>query len=114
MVDEYGEIQGLVTLEDILEEIVGEFTTDKGDVSRDISPQDDGSVVVDGTITLRELNRDLKWALPTDGPKTLSGLIIEHLEFIPPAGTCIKIKSYFMEVLQVQNNRIKAVRMWKP
>lgn len=113
VIDEYGEIQGLVTLEDILEEIVGQFTTDKADVSPDISPQDDGCIVVDGTITIRELNRQLDWKLPTDGPKTLNGLITEHLEFIPPAGTCLKIHNYFIEVIQVQNNRIKTAKMWQ-
>lgn len=111
VVDEYGDILGLVTLEDILEEVIGEFTTDIGDISRDISPQEDGSMVVDASITIRELNRALKWNFPTNGPKTLSGVIIEHLEFIPPSGTCVKIAGHPIEVMQVHNNRIKSVRV---
>lgn len=111
VVDEYGDIQGLVTLEDILEEIVGEFTTDMAASSADVIPQDDGSVMVDGGISLRELNRSMRWHFPTSGPKTLSGLIIEYLEAIPPANTCLQIDNYQMEITQVKSNMVKSVRI---
>lgn len=113
VVDEYGDVQGLVTLEDILEEVVGEFTTDMASVSKDIMQQTDGSVVVDGSTTIRELNRAMKWKLPSKGPKTLNGIIVEYLEFIPPAGTCLKINNYVIEILQVKDNAIKTVRIQK-
>jgi Mg2+/Co2+ transporter CorB len=114
VVDEYGDIQGLVTIEDILEEIVGEFTTDfAATTSKDIYPQEDGSFVVDGTVTIRDLNRTLKLNLPTDGPKTLSGLIIEYLETIPQPGTGLKLGNHPMEVLQIKDNLIKSVKLWR-
>ena len=113
VVDEYGDLQGLVTMEDILEEVVGEFTTDIADLSKDITPQDDGSVIVDASITLRNLNRLLNWQLPSIGPRTLSGLIIEYLGYIPPAECCLKIENYQIEVLKVSDNTIKSVNMIK-
>ncbi len=114
VVDEYGDIQGLVTIEDILEEIVGEFTTDfAATTSRDIHPQEDGSYMIDGTVTIRDLNRTLKMDLPTDGPKTLSGLIIEYLETIPQPGTGLKLGNCPIEILQIKGNLIKSVRLWK-
>jgi Mg2+/Co2+ transporter CorB len=113
VVDEYGDLQGLVTMEDILEEIVGEFTTDIADLSKDIIAQDDGSVIVDASITLRNLNRLLSWHLPLLGPRTLSGLIIEYLGCIPPADCCLKIENYQIDVLKVGDNTIKSVRMLK-
>ncbi len=114
VVDEYGEIQGLITLEDILEEIVGEFTTDADDASPDVHKQDDGSYVVDGTITIRELNRSLKLDLPTDGPKTLSGAIIEYMEMIPEPHTSLKLHDIAMEIMQVKDNLIKSVKFKSP
>lgn len=111
VVDEYGEVLGLITLEDILEEIVGEFTTDLAASSQDIHPQDDGSYVIDGTVHLRELNRALHWQLPTDGPKTLNGLITEHLQEIPETNTSLRVGDYLIEVLQVKDNLVKTVRM---
>ncbi|KTD04538.1 HlyC/CorC family transporter [Fluoribacter gormanii] len=113
VVDEYGDIQGLVTMEDILEEIVGEFTTDVAALSRDITPQSDGSVIVDASLTLRHLNRLMGWQLPMIGPKTLSGLIVEHLGYIPPAESCLTIENYRMEILRVSDNTIKSVKMFK-
>jgi Mg2+/Co2+ transporter CorB len=92
-VDEYGEIQGLVTLEDILEEIVGEFTSDPTAHIEDIIPQQDGTWIVDGSINIRALNSTLGMSLPTDGPKTLNGLILEHLQDIPETGVSMKIAS---------------------
>ncbi len=113
VVDEYGDLQGLVTMEDILEEVVGEFTTDIATLSKDVTPQDDGSVIVDASITLRNLNRLLNWQLPSIGPRTLSGLIIEYLGYIPPADCCLMIENYQIEVLKVSDNMIKSVCMSK-
>lgn len=112
VVNEYGDIQGLVTLEDILEEIVGEFTTDAAAMSKDIYPQADNSLIVDASINIRELNRVMKWHLPENGPKTLSGLIIEYLEFIPTASVSLKIDEYCMDVIQSKDNRIRMVKVF--
>ncbi len=113
-VDEYGDIQGIVTLEDILEEIVGEFTTDLAASNREIHPQDDGSYLIDGTALLRDINRSLGWQLPTEGPKTLNGLITEYLEHIPELPCCVRLAGYEMEVVQVQENRVRTVRVRAP
>ena len=110
-VDEYGDVLGLVTLEDILEEIVGEFTTNMADTSKDIYPQDDGSFLIDGTATVREINRALNWQLPTEGPKTLNGLILEALESIPDNSVCVSVDDYRMETIQTKNNIVKTVRV---
>lgn len=111
VVDEYGDIQGLVTLDDILEEIVGEFTTDPSHSSKDIHPQEDGTFLVDGSANIRELNRIMLWDLPTDGPKTLNGMITEYLETIPEAGTSLLLEGYPIEILQAANNTVKTVRI---
>lgn len=111
VVDEYGDIQGLVTLQDILEEIVGAFAHGLDEGSRYLKKQKDGSVLVDGRITIRDLNRITGWQLPLDGPKTLSGLLIEHLESIPPQGIGVRIGGYPMEILQVSENMVKLVRI---
>ena len=111
VVDEYGDIQGLVTLEDLLEEIVGEFTTDLANSNKEIHPQRDGSFVIDGTATIRDINRALEWTLPTDGPKTLNGLILEHVEDIPDANLSLKIGHYLIEILQIKDNAVTATRM---
>ncbi|MBD3671521.1 MAG: HlyC/CorC family transporter [Gammaproteobacteria bacterium] len=111
VVNEYGDLQGLVTMEDILEEIVGEFTTDPAAHARDIHPQDDGSYMVDGSASIRDLNRALNLELPTDGPKTLNGMILEYLETIPEPGTSLKISGYPLEILQTSTNSIKTVRI---
>lgn len=113
VVDEYGDIQGLVTLEDILEEIVGDFTTTiTGTTSDHVHLQADGSYVIDGTTNLRELNKDLNWNFPTDGPKTINGLIIEAFGDIPEAPMCLVVGAYRIEVTDVDNNMIKAVRVF--
>lgn len=111
VVDEYGDIHGLVTLEDILEEIVGEFTTDASAASPDVHAQEDGSHLVSGGANIRELNRSMHWHLPTDGPKTLNGLILEHLESIPAPGTSLLIDYYPIEIVQVAENAVKIARI---
>jgi len=111
VVDEYGVVLGLVTLEDMLEEIVGEFTTDMQSFNRDIHPQEDGSYLVDGTASIREINRQLRWHLPVEGPRTLNGLILEHLESIPEAGTSLKIGDYAIEITATTENAVKTARL---
>ncbi|MEA3639526.1 MAG: HlyC/CorC family transporter [Lamprobacter sp.] len=110
VVDEYGDFQGLVTLADLLEEIVGEFTTDPADAYPDIHRGDDGSLLIDCTITIRELNRAMRWSLPTHGPKTLNGLIIDYLETIPEPGTSLKLHGYPLEIIQTDETAVKTVR----
>ncbi len=115
VVDEYGDIQGLVTIEDILEEIVGEFTTDPATMMhKDVHAEADGSFVANASATIRALNRSMRWNLPTDGPKTLNGLIVEFLETIPEPGTTLKLADYMLEVLQTGDNAIKTVRIRPP
>ena len=112
VVDEYGDIQGLVTLEDILEEIVGEFTTSTAPTPSDeIKLQPDGSYLVDGSATIRDLNKEMSWHFPTDGPKTLNGLIIEYLEDIPDTKLSARIAGYPIEIIEVCDNMIKTVRI---
>ncbi len=112
VVDEYGDIQGLVTLDDILEEIVGEFTTDPADtLLKEIHPQNDNTFLVDGSANIRELNRIMDWELPTQGAKTFNGLILEFLESIPTPGTSILLADYPIEIIQVANNTVKTVKV---
>ncbi len=111
VVDEYGEIRGLVTLEDILEEIVGEFTTNV-DSTNKIDVQKDGSFLVDGAVTLRELNRVTKFRLPLRGPRTLNGLICEYLEALPHTGTCVRIAGYPIEIIQVKENLVEVAQIF--
>jgi Mg2+/Co2+ transporter CorB len=115
VVDEYGELKGLLTLEDILEEIIGEFTTQSplAQTAR-FRRAEDGSILVEGGSTLRDLNRKLAYKFPLDGPKTLNGLILEHLQDIPEPGTSVKIAGYPMEILQTQDRVIKSVRLLPP
>ena len=109
VVDEYGDVQGIVTLEDILEEIVGEFTSDYAANMPEISPQEDGSFVIDGMAVLRDINRALKWDLPINGPKTLSGFVLEHLETIPETNVCLRAGDYQIETRQIKDNIVKSL-----
>ncbi|WP_101759350.1 HlyC/CorC family transporter [Oceanicoccus sp. KOV_DT_Chl] len=110
VVDEYGVVQGLVTLEDILEEIVGEFTSNMTSQLRDIHSQQDGSFIINGTTTIREVNKSLGWELPTEGPKTLSGLLLENLESFPDAQVGVTINNYHFEILEIKDNIAKTVK----
>jgi Mg2+/Co2+ transporter CorB len=112
VVDEYGELLGLVTLENILEEIVGEFTTQSPSQTGKFLRQEDGSMLLEGTSSLRELNRKLGLHLPLDGAKTLNGLILDHLEDIPETGTSLKIAGYPIEIIQVQDRTVKVARLF--
>lgn len=112
IVDEYGDIQGLVTLDDILEEIVGDFTTTiSPTLSDEIKPQEDGSYLIEGTASIRDINKELGWKLPNDGPRSLNGLILEYLEDIPEANIGLRVAGYPIEILEVENNMVKLVRI---
>ncbi len=112
VVDEYGDLLGLVTLADVLEEIVGEFTTDPSDSVPDAQPQEDGSFLVAGNANVRELVKAFDWDLPNDGPRTINGLITEYMEAIPQPGTSLLLEGYPIEILQTQDNAVKMLRIW--
>lgn len=111
VVDEYGDVMGLVTLEDILEEIVGEFTTDMASSSPDLLPQDDGSYLVDGTAHVRDVNKALGWDLPRQGAKTINGLILEYLQDIPESNSAFRLGDYLIEVMHVKDHMVKTARL---
>jgi Mg2+/Co2+ transporter CorB len=111
VVDEYGDVQGLVTLEDLLEEIVGEFASDTSAAHKDVHKEKGGSYVVNASASVRTLNRKMGWTLPTTGPRTLNGLIIEYLEIIPEPGTSLRIDGYSIDILQTGENAVKTVRL---
>ena len=114
VVDEYGDILGLVTLEDILEEIVGEFTSDPAAQHKDVFKESETSYLINGSATVRSLNRVMHLKLPTDGPKTLNGLILEFLEAIPQPGTALKLAGHAFEIVQTSDNTVKTVRLFLP
>ncbi len=112
VVDEYGEFKGLVTLEDILEEMIGDFTTQSPSRLGGYRKEDDGSWLVDGSSTLRDLNKKLKLSLPLDGPRTLNGLILEHFEDIPESSTSFKVGAHVLEIVQTQDRIVKSVKIF--
>ena len=109
MVDEYGEVQGLVTLEDILEEIVGDFTTNTADDIDEVVARKDGSYLIDGAATVREVNKATGWELPTDGPKTINGLALEQLESIPDGNVSFIVDDYRFQTEEINGTMIKKV-----
>lgn len=112
VVDEYGDIQGLFTLEDILEEIVGDFTTGMAvDTSEEMQEQTDGSFVIDGSASIRDINKEMEWQLPTDGPKTINGLILEYMEDIPETGVSIQVAGYPIEIVEVKDNKVSLAKI---
>lgn len=113
VVDEYGDVQGIVTLEDLLDEIVGDFSHEDGEANPDIHPQADGTQIIEGAANIREINKSLGWRLPSEGPKTLNGLITEALETIPDSPVCLKIGPYRLEILESSESRVKSVRLWQ-
>jgi Mg2+/Co2+ transporter CorB len=114
IVDEYGDIQGLVTLEDILEEIIGEFTSEPTPTHADVREDDKSGYVVQGSANIRALNRMMNWHLPTDGPKTLNGLIVETLEAIPKQGAGLMLNDYPVEILKTSDSIVQSVRINSP
>jgi Mg2+/Co2+ transporter CorB len=113
-VDEYGDVQGLVTTEDVLREIVGEFDTEPGSIGPEVKQEQDNVFVVDASVNIRQLNRLMTWDLPTDGPKTLNGLIVEQLETIPDSGAKLTLAGYQLEILETSEHAIKRVRITVP
>ena len=111
VVDEYGDVQGLVTLEDLLEEIVGEFTSDTSSLHKDVHREKGGTFIVNASASVRTLNRKMGWTLPISGPRTLNGLVIEYLETIPDPGTSLRVADYSIDILQTGDNAVKTVRL---
>ena len=112
VVDEYGDIKGLVTIEDILEEIVGDFTTSMSpSLAEEVMPQSDGSVLIEGSANVREINKAFNWHLPQEEARTINGMLLEELEEIPQAGTRIQVENYDVDILDVQDNMVKQVRI---
>ena len=111
VVDEYGEVTGLITLEDLIEQIVGQFNSDE--LEEDFEILEDNSVLAEGITIIRELNKKMNWNLPEEGPKTLNGLIIDHLDQIPTNNICIQLESYKLETLKIETNKVRQLRITK-
>ena len=109
--DEYGDIKGLITLEQILEEVVGDFTTIVPGVDDDIKPDEDQAYMVRGSTFIRDINRQLGWQLPTESAKTVNGLILDYLEDIPHASTCFKLKEYMIEIVQIRDASVYVAKI---
>ena len=114
VVDEYGDVQGLITTQDIVNELVGELDSDSSAIDVGVTKESDRSYVVDASANVRQLNRVMNWNLPTDGPKTLNGLIVEQLETIPETGTGVTVANYPIEILEASEHGIKRVRVFAP
>ena len=114
VVDEYGDIQGLVSIEDILREIIGELGSEGTPVSTQVSREDNGTFIVNAGLPIRTLNRMQNWQLPTDGPRTLNGLMLEQLERIPETGTILELDTYRVEVMETGDNAVRTVRIYPP
>ena len=112
VVDEYGEMKGLITLEDILEEVIGDFTTQSPSRTGNFYQEKDGGWLVDGSSSLRDLNKKLKLSLPLDGPRTLNGLVLEHFQDIPESNTSFKIGTHILEIVQTQDRVVKSVKIF--
>ena len=113
VVDEYGDVKGLIDINDILEEIVGELSTDKARDKIDIQEQKDGSYLIDGSAAIREINKKLSWDLPLEGPVTLNGLILEKIQTIPESNVSINLNNYLIETVLIKDNMIKFAKILK-
>ncbi len=113
VVDEYGEIEGLITIEDIFKEIAGKFGSDKVELEKEFTKLKDGSIITDGNSRIRDLNNFLNWSIPEDSSKTINGLITEHLDQIPNANLCVEINKYRFEVLKIEDNSISKIKIKK-
>ena len=113
VVDEYGEIEGLITIEDIFKEIAGKFGSDKVELEKEFTKLKDGSILTDGNSRIRDLNNFINWSIPEDGSKTINGLITEYLDQIPQSNLCIEIKKYRFEVLKIEDNSISKIKIKK-
>ena len=111
MVDEYGEIQGIISIEDIFKEIVGKFGSDKEELEKEFIKLKDGSILTDGNSRIRELNNHLDWKIPEYNSKTINGLITEQLDQIPQASLCIQIGKYRFEILELDENLISRIKI---
>lgn len=112
VIDEYGDIKGLVTIEDILEEIVGDFTTSMSpSLAEEVMPQNDGSVLIEGSANVREINKAFNWTLPEEEARTINGMLLEALEEIPQMDTQVQVGHYDIDILDVQDNMVKQVRI---
>jgi len=113
VVDEYGEIEGLITIEDIFKEIAGKFGSDKVELEKEFTKLKDGSIITDGNSRIRDLNNFVNWSIPEDSSKTINGLITEHLDQIPNANLCVEINKYRFEVLKIEDNSISKIKIKK-